>query len=136
MTMVSHMGSFRASVAQENVSNNATRKQRSSHRHPLSVSPTSHRDNWISRRVTLVCPGCRRDIPSADGGVSFGCGSEARGRKMRFPLLSVKLLLTPCDQKLENRSTVKKKERGVIQGEKTQQQQSLQYRGSLYFCSV
>lgn len=101
-----------------------------------SVSPTSHRDNWISRRVALVCPGCRRDIPSADGGVSFGCGSEARGQKWDFQSFSVKLLLTPCDQKLENRSTIKEKERGVIQGEKTQQQQSLQYRGSLYFSSV
>lgn len=30
----------------------------------LPPSPSFKRDNWISRRVTLVCPSCQRDISS------------------------------------------------------------------------
>ena len=66
-----------------------------------SVSPHSslHGDNWISRRLILVCAGCRRDIPTADGRVSFGGGSEARWQKWDFHSFSVKLPLTPSDNK-------------------------------------
>lgn len=90
--MVSHI---------ENVSSDMSRKTKihsssSAHFSSILVLRT---DNWISSRVTLVCPSSRRDIPSADSTVSFGGGSEAQEQKWDFQLFSVKLPVTPCDTK-------------------------------------
>lgn len=96
-------------------------------------SPSFHRDNWISRRVTLVCPGCQRDIQT----VSFGGRSEARGQKWDLQPFSVKLLLTTATKTWRIAPLLRKSSVGVhrVCGEKKQQQQSPQYREFLHFSS-
>lgn len=78
-------------TARENVSDDTTRRKKTKKNKEAvfvipSVSPHSsfRGDNWISRRLILVCAGCRRDIPTADGRVSLGGGSEARRQKWDF----------------------------------------------------